>query len=72
MRSQRRLAESANVLEVLELWHYHGVLMTYAIKLVNKSGSEVYLCEGLRKTPAHFPSRAAAERQKQFMSELFT
>lgn len=41
--------------------------MTYAIKIVNKSGSEVYLCEGLGSTPAHFPSRAAAERQKQFM-----
>jgi hypothetical protein len=34
---------------------------------VQKSGSEIYLCEGLGSTPAKFPSRGAAERQKQFM-----
>ncbi len=41
--------------------------MIYAIKVVQKSGDDTYLCEGLGDTPARFPSRAAAERQKQFM-----
>ena len=41
--------------------------MIYAIKVVNKSGSEIYLCDGLTRTPSRFPSKAAAERQKQFM-----
>ena len=41
--------------------------MNYAIKVVQKLGDEEFLCEGLGDTPARFPSKAAAERQKQFM-----
>jgi len=41
--------------------------VNYAIKVVQKLGDEEFLCEGLGDTPARFPSKAAAERQKQFM-----
>jgi hypothetical protein len=39
----------------------------YAIKVVQKNGDEEFLCDGLGDTPARFPSRAAAQRQKEFM-----
>lgn len=41
--------------------------MIYAIKVVQKNGDEEFLCDGLGDTPARFPSRAAAQRQKEFM-----
>jgi hypothetical protein len=36
---------------------------TWAIKVVQKSGDEEYLCDGLGDTPSRFPSRAAAQKQ---------
>lgn len=42
-------------------------MTAYAIKVVQKNGDEEYLCDGLGSTPAKFPSRAAAQRQKEFM-----
>ncbi len=41
--------------------------MIYAIKVIGEDADEGYVCDGLGDTPARFPSRAAAERQKQFM-----
>jgi hypothetical protein len=41
--------------------------MNYAILVVQKDGSEDYFCEGLGNTPSRFPSRAAAQRQVDFM-----
>lgn len=41
--------------------------MIYAIRVVQKNGSGDYLCDGLGNTPSKFPSRAAAQRQKDFM-----
>lgn len=39
----------------------------YAIKVIQKDGDEDYLCDGLGSTPSRFPSRAAAQRQVDFM-----
>jgi hypothetical protein len=39
----------------------------YAIKVVQDDGEEDFLCDGLGNVPTHFPSRAAAQRQVDFM-----
>ena len=39
----------------------------FAILVVDEDGEEEFLCDGLGDTPAKFPSRAAAEKQKEFM-----
>lgn len=41
--------------------------MIYAILVVQRDGDEDYICDGLGNTPSKFPSRAAAQRQRDFM-----
>lgn len=41
--------------------------MPYAIKVVQKNGDEDFLCVGYTDIVAKFPSRAAAQKQKDFM-----
>ena len=42
-------------------------MSAYAVKVVRKDGVEHFLCEGIGDVPARFPSRAAAQRQADFM-----
>jgi len=42
-------------------------MTTYAILVIQKNGCQDYLCERLTNTPSRFPSRAAAQRQVDFM-----
>jgi hypothetical protein len=42
--------------------------VNYAIKIIQKNGAEDFLCDGLTTRPTKFPSRAAAERQRDFMN----
>ena len=41
--------------------------MNYAILVIQQEGDEDYLCDGLGNRPTKFPSRAAAQRQVDFM-----
>jgi hypothetical protein len=41
--------------------------MNYAIKVIDDDGGEDFLCDGLGNRPSRFPSRAAAQRQVDFM-----
>ena len=41
--------------------------MFYAILVIDQDGEEDYLCDGLGNRPTKFLSRAAAQRQVDFM-----
>jgi hypothetical protein len=41
--------------------------MSYAILVIQKDGDEDYLCEGVGNWPVLFPSRAAAQKQVDFL-----
>jgi hypothetical protein len=41
--------------------------VNYAILVIQQEGDEDYLCDGLGNRPTKFPSRAAAQRQVDFM-----
>jgi hypothetical protein len=42
-------------------------MKAFAILVIDLDGDEEYLCNGLGDIPARFPSRAAAQRQVDFM-----
>jgi hypothetical protein len=42
-------------------------MVSYAILVIGQDGEEDYVCDGLGDRPVKFPSRAAAQRQVEFL-----